>query len=117
MDHYPTIEKVVNDARARIEVTKAEIDEARKRRVAIVAALAREFVGSRHCFNGSVAHGDALTPLTDVDLGVVIPNPDGTYGPGRGDRANCKSEYPPPFDASSRPSTATCASSSAAASG
>lgn len=81
MDHYPTIEKVVNDARKRIEVTKAEIDEARKRRAAIVAALTKEFVGSRHYFNGSVAHGDALTPLTDVDLGVVIPNRGGVYGP------------------------------------
>jgi len=83
MDQYPTIEKVVNDARARIEVTKAEIDEARKRRAAIVAALKKEFVGARHYFNGSIAHGDALTPLTDVDLGVVIPNPDGIYGPGK----------------------------------
>lgn len=83
MDQYPTIEKVVNDARARIEVTKAEIDEARKRRGAIVTALKNEFVGARHYFNGSVAHGDALTPLTDVDLGVVIPNFDGAYGPAK----------------------------------
>ena len=83
MEQYPTIEKVVNDARERIEVTKAELDEARKRRTAIVAALKNEFAGSSHYVNGSVAHGDALTPLTDVDLGVVIPNPDGVYGPGR----------------------------------
>lgn len=83
MDQYPTIEKLVNEARTRIEVTKAEIDEARKRRAAVVAALKTEFPGSRHYFNGSIAHGDALTPLTDVDLGVVIPNPDGGYGPGK----------------------------------
>ncbi|MCR2812978.1 hypothetical protein [Microbacterium sp. zg.Y1084] len=99
MNEYPTIEKVINDARARIEVTKAEIDEARKRRTAIVAALKKEFVGSRHYFNGSVAHGDALTPLTDVDLGVVIPNPGGVYGPGNRGLVNCRSAPPPPSDA------------------
>lgn len=83
MDRYPTIEKIVNDARLRIQVTKEELDEARKRRAAIAAALRKEFPGSRHYVNGSVAHGDALTPLTDVDLGVVVPNPDGVYGPGK----------------------------------
>ena len=83
MDRYPTIESLINEARARIEVTKAELDEARRRRAGIAAALASEFPGSRHYVNGSVAHGDALTPLTDVDLGVVIPNPEGHYGPGK----------------------------------
>jgi predicted nucleotidyltransferase len=83
MDRYPTIEKIVNDARARIQVTKEELDEARKRRAAIAAALRKEFPGSRSYVNGSVAHGDALTPLTDVDLGVVISNFDGAYGPGK----------------------------------
>lgn len=33
--------------------------------------------------NGSVAHGDALTPLTDIDVGVVVPDPAHEYGPGR----------------------------------
>ena len=81
MDRYPTIEKIVNEARLRIQVTKEELDEARRRRSAIGAALGKEFRGSRYYVNGSVAHGDALTPLTDVDLGVVVPNPDGAYGP------------------------------------
>lgn len=80
---YPTIEKVVQDARQRIQVTDEELDEARKRRSAIASALLAEFPGARTYFNGSIAHGDALTPLTDVDLGVVIPNTDGRYGPGR----------------------------------
>lgn len=83
MVEYPSIEKVVNAARVRIQVTDAELDEARKRRGAIAAALLAEFPGARHYYNGSVAHGDALTPLTDVDLGIVIPNPDRRYGPGR----------------------------------
>ncbi|MFS2241241.1 nucleotidyltransferase [Microbacterium sp. OR16] len=83
MGVYPTIEKVVQDARQRIQVTDEELDEARERRAAIAGALLAEFSGARTYFNGSIAHGDALTPLTDVDLGVVIPNPDGRYGPGR----------------------------------
>lgn len=83
MHRYPTIEEVVEDARLRIQVTKPELDEARKRRAAIAHALQVEFPGSRQYVNGSVAHGDALTPLTDVDLGVVIPNGDRVYGPGR----------------------------------
>lgn len=80
---FPTIEKVVQDARQRIQVTDEELEEARKRRSAIAGALLAEFSGARTYFNGSIAHGDALTPLTDVDLGVVIPNPEGRYGPGR----------------------------------
>ena len=49
---------------------------------AFIDALEREF-GGRCYVNGSVAHGDALTPLTDIDLGVIVPNEDGIYGPGR----------------------------------
>jgi predicted nucleotidyltransferase len=45
--------------------------------------LRKEFPGSRIYVNGSIAHGDALTPLTDVDLGVVVPDPNGVYGPGK----------------------------------
>lgn len=80
---YPTIEQVVNVARTYIQVTDDELDEARSRRAALARALHVAFPGSRHYFNGSVAHGDALTPLTDVDLGVVVPNPLGVYGPGK----------------------------------
>ena len=83
MVEYPTIEKVVQDARQRIQVTDEELKEARQRRSAIAGALLAEFPGARTYFNGSIAHGDALTPLTDVDLGVVIPDPEGDYGPGR----------------------------------
>lgn len=78
-----TLEQIVNEARRRIEVSDNELDEARKRRSAIGAALRQEFSGSRTYLNGSIAHGDALTPLTDVDLGVVVPDPDHGYGPGK----------------------------------
>lgn len=80
---YPTIEQVVNTARTKIQVTEEELAEARRRRTAIANALHTEFPDSRHYYNGSVAHGDALTPLTDVDLGIVITDPDHEYGPGK----------------------------------
>lgn len=84
IDHpRPTLEQTLDRARRVIEVADAELAEARARRDAIAAALRAEFPGSRTYVNGSVAHGDALTPLTDVDLGVIVPDPDGTYGPGK----------------------------------
>jgi len=78
----PYLERALIEARERIQVKRIELDEARSRRQRIINALRREF-GGRCYVNGSVAHGDALTPLTDIDLGVVVPNDDGVYGPGR----------------------------------
>lgn len=82
---YPTqtltVEDALNAARLRIQVTPEELVEARKRRDSLAAALRREF-GGRTYVNGSIAHGDALNPLTDVDLGIVIPDPGDRYGPG-----------------------------------
>src|SRR5688572_13695389 len=77
-----TLENILNAARIRIQVSDEELAEARKRRAAIASVLRAEFPGSRTYVNGSIAHGDALTPLTDVDLGVVVPDPDNQYGPG-----------------------------------
>ncbi|NDK30619.1 nucleotidyltransferase domain-containing protein [Nesterenkonia haasae] len=78
-----TLEQILKEARRRIEVSDDELDEARKRRTAIGAVLLQEFPGSRTYVNGSIAHGDALTPLTDVDLGIVVPDPDQQYRPGK----------------------------------
>lgn len=77
------LEQLLTEARHRIEVTPQELEEARRRRRAIADAVRGEFPGSRVYFNGSLAHGDALTPLTDVDLGVVIPEAQDSHGPGK----------------------------------
>jgi len=74
--------KVLNTARERIQVDDGELAEARRRRGLLEVALRREFgPACRVYLNGSVAHGDALTPLADIDLGVVVPNTDGEFGP------------------------------------
>lgn len=74
--------QVLREARERIQVSDEELDEARRRRGRLADALRREFGPGARCYlNGSIAHGDALTPLTDIDIGVVVPNPTGEYGP------------------------------------
>jgi hypothetical protein len=78
---HPYLENELVLARERIQVTPEELDEAKARRQRIADALVREF-GGRPYVNGSVAHGDALNPLTDVDQGIVIPDEDRLYGPG-----------------------------------
>lgn len=80
---HPTLEQILTQARKRIQVTPEELAEARKRRRAIADALLREFRGSRTYLNGSVAHGDALNPLTDIDIGIVIAEAIDTHGPGK----------------------------------
>lgn len=84
------LDTILQAARRRIEVSDEELHEARQRRNAIAAALKREFPGSRSYHNGSVAHGDALTPLTDVDTGIVVHDPDGEYGLGAAGPAKLK---------------------------
>ena len=63
-----TLEQHLVEARHRIQVSEDELREARRRRRLLSDALVAEFPGSATYLNGSVAHGDALTPLTDVDL-------------------------------------------------
>lgn len=79
----PTLDQLLAAALERIQVTRAEIAEARRRRDLVATALTARFPHCRIYVNGSIAHGDALNPLTDVDLGVVIHDPGGTYGPGK----------------------------------
>jgi predicted nucleotidyltransferase len=79
----PQLEQTLDKARRRIEVSMPELTEARRRRDLLAAALRIEFRGCRIYVSGSVAHGDALCPLTDVDVGVVVADPNHLYGPGK----------------------------------
>ncbi|MGC4808724.1 hypothetical protein [Micromonospora sp. DT233] len=66
------LEDHLEEGRKTLEVTLDELREARRRRGLLGSALLNAFPGARTYINGSVAHGDANTPLTDVDLGVVV---------------------------------------------
>ncbi|MGW9438205.1 hypothetical protein [Streptomyces sp. NPDC055607] len=73
---------LLNEGRRKIQVTDDELAEAKRRRSLLTACMRRAFPGSTCYFNGSVAHGDANTPLTDVDLGVILASADAEgYGP------------------------------------
>jgi hypothetical protein len=76
-----SLEDQLNEGRHKIEVTIEELREARRRRALLIDALLDAFPGARWYVNGSVAHGDANTPLTDVDMGVVVD--ESGYGPGK----------------------------------
>jgi predicted nucleotidyltransferase len=76
-----TIAQILEAARRLVEVTREELQEARRRRALVRDALLREFPNCRVYFNGSLAHGDAIDPLADFDIGVVVPDPDNEYGP------------------------------------
>lgn len=78
-----SLEVIAAGALGRIQVTREEINTARDRQEQVAGVVRGEFSGSYTYTNGSVAHGDALDPLTDVDLGVVVHDPEGLYGPGK----------------------------------
>ncbi|MCX4539943.1 hypothetical protein [Streptomyces sp. NBC_01565] len=77
-----SLQQLLEEARRQIEVTDDELAEAKRRRQLLANALGRAFPGSAIYFNGSVAHGDANTPLTDVDLGAKLSPEDAQgFGP------------------------------------
>ncbi|WP_159327212.1 nucleotidyltransferase [Streptomyces tendae] len=79
-----SLAQLLDEGRRKIQVTDEELAEAKRRRRLLAASVRRAFAGSTAYFNGSVAHGDANTPLTDVDLGVVLTKKDAEpYGPGK----------------------------------
>jgi hypothetical protein len=76
--------QLLEEGRRKIQVSDKELAEAKRRRQLLAASARRAFPGSTTYYNGSVAHGDANTPLTDVDLGVVLTKKDAEpYGPGK----------------------------------
>ncbi|AYV26250.1 hypothetical protein EES41_05905 [Streptomyces sp. ADI95-16] len=76
-----SLKQLLEEARHQIQVNDDELAEAKRRRQLLANALGRAFPGSTIYFNGSVAHGDANTPLTDVDLGAKL-SPDDAEGFG-----------------------------------
>ncbi|MCX5250367.1 hypothetical protein OG895_35040 [Streptomyces sp. NBC_00201] len=79
-----SLAELLDEGRRKIQVEDKELTEAKRRRQLLAASARRAFFGSTTYFNGSVAHGDANTPLTDVDLGVVLTKKDAEpYGPGK----------------------------------
>lgn len=74
------LERLINSGRGNIQVTPDELREARRRRGLIAAALRALWPAGRIYYNGSVAHGDANTPLNDIDLGIVVTTA-GEFGP------------------------------------
>ncbi|MFG3292329.1 hypothetical protein ACGF3G_26420 [Streptomyces sp. NPDC048179] len=79
-----SLASLLDEGRRKIQVTDKELDEAKRRRRLLASSVRRAFPGSTTYFNGSVAHGDANTPLTDLDLGTVLTKEDAEpYGPGK----------------------------------
>ncbi len=68
----------------RVAATPAELAVAESRAQAVTEALAAIYPGADVYQTGSIAHGDALSPLNDVDLGVILTNrPDLGPDPGQ----------------------------------
>ncbi len=63
------------DIEKSIAITPPEYGEARKRLHALTSAMNEGLPGQRVYFNGSIEHGDAMTPLNDIDLGVIFIDP------------------------------------------
>ncbi|MFI5673457.1 hypothetical protein [Streptomyces cellulosae] len=79
-----SLASLLDEGGRKIQVTDKELAEAKGRRLLLAASARRAFPGSTTYYNGSVAHGDANTPLTDVDLGVVLTKKDAEpNGPGK----------------------------------
>lgn len=68
------LDPFLRNAEKRIAITPAEYAEAQNRLRVLKAALT-EGVQERVYVNGSIEHGDAITPLKDIDLGVIIGDP------------------------------------------
>lgn len=67
------LDQLLDAGRPRIEVPDPVLAEARRRRGQIETALRSAFPGCTVYYNGSVAHGDAIDPLSDIDLGALLP--------------------------------------------
>ncbi len=74
----------VRQRAAEVSASPEELAGAEGRASAVVAALAVIYPGAEVYRTGSITHGDALSPLNDVDLGVILRDrPDLGPGPGQ----------------------------------
>jgi hypothetical protein len=65
-----------------VRATAGELDSAERRAGLVIDALAEIYPGAETYRTGSIAHGDAMHPLNDVDLGVILRDRT-DIGPGR----------------------------------
>ncbi|KAB1153088.1 nucleotidyltransferase [Micromonospora sp. AMSO12t] len=65
---------LLSEIERRIAITPTEQAEAQRRLDYLVSTLAEEFEGEVYV-NGSIIHGDGITPLNDIDLGVIFGEP------------------------------------------
>ena len=62
------------DRVGQVRATPEELQSVEYRAWAVTRALARIYPGADVYRTGSIAHGDAMRPLNDVDLGVILRN-------------------------------------------
>jgi hypothetical protein len=73
-EHTPLLESILQRVDDRCRITVPEAEEAQSRAALVQAALTMD-LNSPVYLSGSIQHGDALTPLDDIDLGVIVAGP------------------------------------------
>ncbi|GAA2014120.1 hypothetical protein GCM10009839_06250 [Catenulispora yoronensis] len=74
----------------RVKATDEELATAEFRAQAVIGALDRIYPGAEVYRTGSIAHGDAMHPLNDVDLGVILTDRPELGPDGLGPRAEMR---------------------------
>ncbi|MFG1976438.1 hypothetical protein ACGFJC_44515 [Nonomuraea fuscirosea] len=57
-----------------IKIADSELVKARER-LSVLTSVLTEGFGQEVYINGSIAHGDALSPLSDIDMGIILGEP------------------------------------------
>jgi hypothetical protein len=88
-DAFKPLDEWLARRAAEVAATPGELELAESRAQKVIAALAEIYPGAEVYRTGSIAHGDAMSPLNDIDLGVIVTNRSklgigpGKTGPGR----------------------------------
>lgn len=75
------LDPLLAEGHKKVAITSAECVEARCRREMLAVALKTEFRGQVYA-TGSLVHGDAMTPLNDFDVGILVADAGFRYGLG-----------------------------------